>query len=141
VRLHSKRTRTTWLWQIVVVGTAALGVVVALAAWTRVDPPGHQHIADRLTQVVAASAPTAAGAQIEIVKHKFSRSILIVPVGTTVTWVNHDEDVHTVTSTTRVFTSRGIDTDDKYSYTFTKAGEYQYFCTLHPLMTGKVIVQ
>jgi plastocyanin len=62
-------------------------------------------------------------------------------VGATVTWVNHDDDAHTVVSTTALFRSPGLDTDDSYSYRFTAPGTYQYFCTLHPLMVGTVIVR
>jgi len=78
---------------------------------------------------------------VEIAKHKFSLPTVTVPVGGTVTWLNHDEDVHTVVSTTQVFRSPGLDTDEAYSYKFAKPGVYQYFCTLHPLMTGTVIVK
>jgi plastocyanin len=46
-----------------------------------------------------------------------------------------------VTSTASVFRSPGIDTDETYSYTFTQPGTYEYFCTLHPMMTGKVVVR
>jgi len=81
------------------------------------------------------------GPRIEIVKHKYSRLTLTVPAGTTVTWLNRDEDVHTVVSTTQAFRSGGLETDESYSYKFTKPGVYEYFCTLHPLMTGKVIVK
>ena len=90
---------------------------------------------------MVATAPAPAGPKIQIAKHKYDRPTLTVPVGTTVTWLNKDEDVHTVVSTTLTFRSPGLETDDAYSYKFTKPGVYQYFCTLHPLMTGKVIVK
>lgn len=92
--------------------------------------------------LVSGSAARAqdAGARIEIRAHGFGVPELTVPIGTTVTWINHDDDAHTVTSTTNTFRSPGLDTDDTYSYTFTKPGTYEYFCTLHPLMTGKVVV-
>ena len=60
--------------------------------------------------------------------------------GTTVTWINHDDDAHTVTSTANAFRSPGLDTDEKFSFTLHQPGTYEYFCTLHPLMTGKVVV-
>jgi len=88
---------------------------------------------------VAVAAQT--GPQIEIAKHKFSRPTLTVPAGTTVSWLNRDEDVHTVVSTNQAFKSAGLETGERYSYTFTKPGVYQYFCTLHPLMTGTIIVK
>ena len=81
------------------------------------------------------------GPRIEIKAHGYGVPEVIVQAGTTVTWINHDDDPHTVTSTENVFRSPGIDTDETYSYTFTRPGTYQYFCTLHPLMTGKVVVR
>ena len=89
----------------------------------------------------AAAATSAQGPRIEIAKHMFSRATVTVPVGTTVTWVNHDDDTHTVVSSTALFRSPGLDADETFSYRFTKPGTYQYFCTLHPLMVGKVIVR
>jgi len=91
--------------------------------------------------MVAAATGSPAHPLVEIAKHKFSLPTVTVPVGGTVMWRNHDEDVHTVVSTTQVFRSPGLDTDEAYSYKFTKPGVYQYFCTLHPLMTGTVIVK
>lgn len=87
------------------------------------------------------AAKSSTGPQIEIKEHKYSPATLTVPAGTTVTWINHDDDVHTVTSSAQAFTSRGIDTDESFSYTFTKPGTYIYFCTLHPLMTARIVVQ
>ncbi len=66
---------------------------------------------------------------------------LTVPVGTSVTWTNRDDIPHTVASTDGVFKSKALDTDEKFSFTFGKAGTYPYFCSIHPKMTGKVIVQ
>jgi len=88
-----------------------------------------------------AAAPGAAGPRVEIKHHKYVPDTLTVPVGTTVTWVNRDEDVHTVISTAEKFRSRGMDTDEQFSQTFTAPGTYEYFCTLHPLMKAKVIVK
>ena len=62
-------------------------------------------------------------------------------VGTTVTWINHDDIPHTAVSTDGVFKSKVMDTDEKFSYTFTKAGTYPYFCSVHPKMTGTIVVQ
>lgn len=81
------------------------------------------------------------GPRVEIKAHGFGSAELTVRPGTTVTWINHDDDPHTVTSTENVFRSPGLDTDETYSYTFTKPGTYPYFCTLHPMMTGKVVVR
>src|SRR5580700_10912268 len=66
-----------------------------------------------------------------------------VPVGTTVTWINKDDIPHTVVSTddSKTIKSKVLDTDEKFSLTFSKTGTYPYFCSIHPKMTGKVIVQ
>jgi plastocyanin len=90
---------------------------------------------------VGAQTKPTPGPRIEIRGHKYSPASVTVPVGTTIAWVNHDEDVHTVFSTTQAFTSPAIETDETYSYTFSKPGTYTYFCTLHPLMTATVIVK
>jgi plastocyanin len=63
-----------------------------------------------------------------------------VPVGTTVTWVNRDDIPHTVVETDKKFRSKALDTDDSFSYTFTTPGTFDYFCSLHSKMVGKIIV-
>jgi plastocyanin len=88
----------------------------------------------------AASAQETA-VRIEIRANAFDRAELTISPGTTVTWINHDDDAHTVTSTANAFRSPGLDTDETYAYTFSRPGTYEYYCTLHPLMTGKVIVR
>src|SRR6266446_857062 len=108
------------------------------AAWAPAGQSGPGTAAG-MAPPVAVAAQT--GPRIEITKHKFSRPTLTVPAGTTVTWLNRDEDLHTVVSTTQAFKSAGLETDEAYSYKFAKPGVYEYFCTLHPLMTGKVIVK
>ena len=90
---------------------------------------------------LAASAQQAAAVAVKIDNFKFGPEDLTVAVGTTVTWTNRDDIPHTVVSTTGVFKSKVLDTDEKFSFTFTKAGTYDYFCSVHPKMTGKVIVQ
>ena len=71
----------------------------------------------------------------------FSPKEITVAVGTTVKWVNHDDIPHTVVEKNTTFRSKALDTDDSYSFTFTSAGEFDYFCGLHPHMVGKIIVQ
>jgi len=130
--------RVRWLWRLAVLGTATFGAL-AVATWAPAGQSGHGTAAGQMAQPVAVAAQ--AGPRIEITKHKFSRPTLTVPAGTTVTWLNRDDDLHTVVSTTLAFKSAGLETDEAYSYKFTKPGVYEYFCTLHPLMTGKVIVK
>jgi len=71
----------------------------------------------------------------------FSPKEMTVAVGTTIKWVNHDDIPHTVVEKKTTFRSKALDTDDSYSFTFTSAGEFDYFCGLHPHMVGKVIVK
>jgi plastocyanin len=91
--------------------------------------------------VTASDQPPVANAEIKIDNFSFGPQTLTVPAGTTVVWTNHDDIPHTVVSTDGVFKSKVRDTDEKFSYTFSKAGTYSYFCSVHPKMTGKVIVQ
>jgi len=123
---------------LAVFGVTTFGAL-AVATWAPAGLAGPGVAAGQMVQAVAVAAPT--GPRIEITKHKFNHPTLTVPAGTTVTWLNRDEDVHTVVSTTLAFKSAGLETDEAYSYKFTKPGVYEYFCTLHPLMTGKVIVK
>ena len=79
--------------------------------------------------------------EVKIDNFSFVPGTLTVPVGSTVTWTNRDDIPHTVVSTEGVFKSKVRDTDEKFSFTFSKAGTYPYFCSIHPKMTGKVVVQ
>ena len=78
---------------------------------------------------------------VSIDNFNFTPSPITVAVGTTVVWTNKDDVPHNVTSTDNVFKSPTLDTDEKFEYTFTKAGTFPYYCTIHPKMAGKVIVQ
>lgn len=124
-------------------GTRAAGVALAVMLETSIvaAAPPTQSMGTGGRPVTAAVTTPAAGPRVEITKHAFSLPTVTVPAGTTVTWVNHDDDAHTVVSTTALFRSPGLDTDDSFSYRFTKPGTYQYFCTLHPLMVGTVVVR
>ncbi|MGV8919861.1 MAG: cupredoxin domain-containing protein [Pseudomonas sp.] len=87
------------------------------------------------------SAPTwAQDIQINIKDFMYSSTDLHIPVGTKVTWVNDDQVPHTIVETHKVFHSAALDTQDSFSYTFADAGTFEYFCTLHPQMIGKVVV-
>ena len=79
--------------------------------------------------------------EVKIDYFSFGPAELTVAVGTTVTWTNRDDIPHTVVSTDKVFKSKVLDTDEKFSYTFTQAGSFPYFCSIHPKMTGKVVVK
>lgn len=89
----------------------------------------------------AAQAAAPAGPTVKIDNFVFGPEAITVSVGTTVTWINQDDIPHTVVANDKSFKSKVLDSDERFSFTFTKAGEYGYFCSLHPHMTGKVIVK
>jgi plastocyanin len=91
--------------------------------------------------VRASDQPSAASTEVKIDNFSFGPQTLTVPVGTTVTWTNRDDIPHNIVSTDGVFKSKVRDTDEKFSYTFTKPGTYPYYCSVHPKMTGKIVVQ
>jgi plastocyanin len=88
-------------------------------------------------QTVVARADDA-NATVSIDKFLFAPAALTVKSGATVTFENHDSTIHSIVG--GFFRSRPLDTDDKFSFTFDKPGEYTYFCGLHPYMKGKVVV-
>jgi len=96
--------------------------------------------ASPIVKAKAQQAP-AKTAEVKIDNFSFAPGSFTVAVGTTVTWTNHDDIPHTVVSTDGVFKSKVMDTDEKFSYTFDKAGTFPYFCSIHPKMTGTVVVQ
>ena len=75
-----------------------------------------------------------------IANFTFDPPTLTVPVGTTVTWTNEDDIPHVVAEKNASFRSKALDTGDAYSRTFTTAGTVEYFCAIHPHMTGKIVV-
>jgi amicyanin len=91
--------------------------------------------------VVAASPAQSATVEVKIDNFTFNPQQITVKAGDTVTWVNHDDIPHTVTSKTMAFRSKAMDTDDKFSFTFATPGTYAYFCALHPMMTGSIVVE
>ncbi len=91
--------------------------------------------------VKASDQSSAANAEVKIDNFSFGPQTLTVAAGTTVVWTNNDDIPHTVVSTDGVFKSKVRDTNETFSYTFAKPGTYPYFCSVHPKMTGKVVVQ
>jgi amicyanin len=91
--------------------------------------------------LIFVTAAQAADIGVKIANFTFGPQELKVKAGTTVTWTNEDDIPHTVTSTTQVFNSGALDTDQKFSFTFTTPGIYKYFCALHPHMTGSIVVE
>jgi amicyanin len=86
------------------------------------------------------SPASQGGSAVAITDFKFNPATLTVPVGTTVTWTNQDEEPHTVAAKDGSFHSPGMDTHGTYSYKFDAAGSFDYICSIHPFMTGTVVV-
>jgi plastocyanin len=91
--------------------------------------------------VTANDQSSTANAEVKIDNFSFGPQTVTVPIGATVTWTNQDDIPHTVVSTDGVFKSKVRDTNETFSYTFTKPGTYSYFCSVHPKMTGQVVVK
>jgi plastocyanin len=92
-------------------------------------------------QAGRAATAEPAPANIQIDNFTFAPQRLIVRAGTTVIWRNRDDIPHAIASSTRLFKSKALDTDDTYAFTLTTAGTYEYFCSLHPQMTGAIVVE
>src|SRR5271165_6676838 len=88
-----------------------------------------------------AASAQAPDTQVKIDNFTFNTQRVAVKVGTTVTWINEDDIPHTIASSSKLFKSKTLDTDDKFSFTFTTPGAYEYFCSLHPHMTGVITVE
>jgi plastocyanin len=87
-----------------------------------------------------ADPSTSAALDITIDNFSFSPATTTVPVGATITWTNRDDIPHNVVSSEQRFRSPVLDTDGRFSYRFDQPGAYPYFCSLHPKMTGQVVV-
>ena len=94
------------------------------------------------SDVVPAAAPTdGKTVEVAISNFTFTPNELTIGPGTTVKWVNHDDIPHLVAEKGLAFKSQALDTNDSFTFTFTKPGVVEYFCVLHPHMTGKIIVK
>ena len=113
--------------------TWMLGIAILLAVLAAGSRPS----------TFAATPPANASSEVavKIDNFSFSPATITVPVGTTVRWTNRDDIPHTVVSDDKAFKSKALDTDEDFTYTFTKPGTYSYFCSIHPKMVAKVVVQ
>jgi plastocyanin len=107
---------------------------------------GNHDMAAQPVEIAPAANPGAdssAANQVTIDNFAFNPQTLTVSVGTKVTWINRDDVPHTATSSVkpRVFDSKALDTDDKFSFVFTAPGTYKYFCAVHPHMTAEIVVK
>jgi plastocyanin len=118
--------RIKWILGLAVIAVAA----IAMVAGTRV--------------ILAESSgeKPASAAAIKIDNFSFGPATITIPAGSTVTWTNNDDVPHVVTSDdNKMFKSKALDTDDRFSFTFTKPGTYNYYCAIHPKMTAQIVVQ
>jgi plastocyanin len=90
---------------------------------------------------LASQGAPAADAEVQIDQYAFLPQRVTVKARPTVTWTNDDDDSHTVASSSKLFKSKALDTGDKFSFTFTTPGTYAYICSVHPYMTGAVVVE
>ena len=90
--------------------------------------------------VCAGTAAQAQDNQVKISNFTFNPPKLTVKAGSTVTWTNDDDIPHTVTSPPSI-RSKALDSDETFSFTFTTPGIFNYFCSLHPHMTGTIVVE
>ena len=116
---------------------AALALVLA-PALTRPSAAGEP--AQKINSQLSPAAASAVK-QVKIDNFSFMPKTLTVAAGTTVTWTNHDDVPHTVVSTKKMFASPALDTDQRFSFRFTAPGTYPYYCSVHPMMTGTVVVR
>jgi len=119
----TSRRRTDW---ICCLASWAMTALISLQA----VPPG------------VAAAPASAGkAEVKIDNFSFSPVALTVKAGTQITWTNGDDIPHTVVSDGQAFKSKVLGSGEKFTFTATKPGTYSYSCSIHPNMTGKLVVE
>jgi plastocyanin len=123
--------RRTSASRLALAGIAALSLLAlqAIPQWAQAASP------------VSPGQGGTAGSAVVIEDFTFHPAVLTVPAGTTVTWTNREAELHTVTSTTKLFASSGLDSGDTFSFQFMTPGTYEYYCALHPHMTGTIIVK
>lgn len=116
---------------------AAMGIVAGTA--TAAPTPGAAAPASVVAERVMPDV-SAASEAVTIQNFAFSPATVTIKVGTTLTWTNRDQDPHTVSATSGAFHSPTLSTGQSYQYTFTTPGRFDYLCTIHPFMTGTVVV-
>jgi plastocyanin len=109
--------------------SAAASIVLALVAVVGVH------------RIVAARPVRASSVEVKIDNFSFAPTSLTVRVGTRITWTNRDDIPHTVVEDDKTFKSKVLDTDEKFSFTPSQPGTYKYYCSIHPKMTAKVVVE
>jgi plastocyanin len=139
-----------------VAGSALLVVVAACGATgTAAAPAGPAPATPAQTHAMPTQSATGQGSPaqggspaqnggqtdaVAIRNFAFAPAMMTVPVGTTITWTNDDQDAHTVSATGGAFKSAALNNGDTFRFTFSKPGRYDYICSIHPFMTATVVV-
>jgi plastocyanin len=128
-RLKMQRSKTSRILRTMILGAAAIPSLVLANGALR-------------PRSVTAAQEKPAAITVTIDNFSFAPMQLEIKAGTEVTWINKDDVPHTVVSDDhKLFKSRALDTDEKFSFTFKDPGTYEYFCSVHPKMTGKIVVK
>lgn len=109
-------------------GFAALAIVLIM-------------MAGRAKSFGATAVQDKPATEVKIDNFVFAPNAMTVPAGTTIRWTNRDDVPHNVVAEDKSFKSKVLDTDESFSYTFSTPGTYTYLCSIHPKMTGKIVVQ
>lgn len=122
--------------------TFSWGALALLLSFSGLGVAGQEKgIADHNKKMAGHEMKQAKEYRVDIKDFAFQPATLTVNVGEKVTWTNRDDEPHQIGSVDKKLVSLVLDTDGQFSQTFTSAGTYEYYCTLHPRMTGKVVVQ
>jgi plastocyanin len=124
-------------------GRGILGYVATLLVLLAFALLAFAHLGNATESELVPAAPPTDGKTVEVIisNFTFTPNDLTIAPGTTVKWVNHDDIPHLVGEKALAFKSQALDTNDSFTFTFTKPGVVEYFCLLHPHMTGKIIVK
>lgn len=129
--LNRSKTNFVLILTLIICAIGVVGRTLAVAS----------HSSHMEMRVAGVNTAAANANEIVIENFSFEPATLTVNAGTTVTWVNHDDEPHTATATDKRFNSKTLDNGDRFSQEFNAPGTYNYYCALHPKMTGKIIVK
>jgi len=129
------------MMKLLMIAIAVYGISAGAALASNLDDAAHH---DMHMMMVADSNPDAAPAvktsEITISNFTFAPLKISVPAGTKVTWINKDDTPHRVMVIETQVKSAALDSDASFSTVFDKPGTYHYFCTMHPMMKGTIVV-
>ncbi len=121
-----------------VVATLLIAIAACATSASRAATDGDA----QATAAGSGGAGQPAVYRVEISNFAFKPNEIQVPAGARIVWVNRDEEPHIVVSTNGSFkNSPALDTNDSYTAVLTKSGTYTYFCSIHPMMVGKIVVR